>query len=117
MQIYFYCTAVSLHRTQEIPKPQFDECRPAIELLVAEIRKLEQELLRFQGLGLPEQLIHGDLHYDNVMVVGDKASTAALGPVAHRLSNETIDCMSLWIFNKQINFHPTALLVAHQIVT
>ena len=30
--------------------------------------------VRYQALGLPMQLIHGDLHYDNVMVLGDAVS-------------------------------------------
>eukprot|EP00798_Chlamydomonas_sp_ICE-L_P016519 gene16519-22746_t len=54
--------------------PRFNECREAIDYLTAEIRKVETQLLVWREMGLPEQLIHGDLHYDNVMVLGDKVS-------------------------------------------
>lgn len=54
--------------------PALNVCREAINYLTAEIRAIEEKLVAFQGLGLPMQLIHGDLHYDNVMVLGDIVS-------------------------------------------
>lgn len=45
-----------------------------MDYLVGEIRAIEPKLESYQQLGLPMQLIHGDLHYDNVMVLGDKVS-------------------------------------------
>lgn len=47
-------------------------CRGAMDFLVEQIRALELEA--YQQLGLPMQIIHGDLHYDNVMVLGDNVS-------------------------------------------
>lgn len=48
----------------------FNVCREAIDYLTEQIRAIEAKLVAFQALGLPMQLIHGDLHYDNVMVRG-----------------------------------------------
>ena len=52
--------------------PAFNACREAIDYLVEEIKKMEQKLPTFDGMDLPTQVIHGDLHFDNVMVVGDE---------------------------------------------
>ena len=58
--------------------PAFGICREAMDYLVQQIHQIEEKLEAFQKLGLPMQLIHGDLHYDNVMVVngdtGDQVS-------------------------------------------
>lgn len=54
--------------------PAFGACRESMDFLVAEIRKLEARLEQFQAKNLPKQLIHGDLHFDNVLCVGDKVS-------------------------------------------
>lgn len=54
--------------------PAFDSCREAIDFLVKEIKAMEVKLEAFKALSLPMQLIHGDLHYDNVMVVDDQVS-------------------------------------------
>jgi homoserine kinase type II len=54
--------------------PEFNVCREAIDYLAGEIRAIEHKLEAYQKLGLPMQLIHGDLHYDNVMVLGDTVS-------------------------------------------
>lgn len=49
----------------------FDKCRESIDFLVGEIKKIEPKLVEFKNGGLPQQIIHGDLHYDNVMTLGD----------------------------------------------
>ncbi|GIL44285.1 hypothetical protein Vafri_1797 [Volvox africanus] len=54
--------------------PDFNACREAIDFLVSEIRKIEEKLALYLQQDLPMQLIHGDLHYDNVMVVEDTVS-------------------------------------------
>ena len=54
-----------------VATPAFDECRAAITYLAAEITSLERAAARFNVPGpgyLPRQMIHGDLHYDNVLV-------------------------------------------------
>lgn len=54
--------------------PDFNVCREAIDFLVSEIKQVEAKLANYLQQNLPMQLIHGDLHYDNVMVVGDQVS-------------------------------------------
>ncbi|KAG1667858.1 hypothetical protein FOA52_011046 [Chlamydomonas sp. UWO 241] len=54
--------------------PGFDACREDIDFLYAQIKAFEARLSEMMTEGLPLQLIHGDLHYDNVMVVGDTVS-------------------------------------------
>ncbi|KAJ9508668.1 hypothetical protein QJQ45_027963, partial [Haematococcus lacustris] len=54
--------------------PAFNVCREAIDYLTDEIRAIEKKLERFNAMDLPMSMIHGDLHYDNVMVVGDQVS-------------------------------------------
>lgn len=49
-------------------------CRESIDYLVQQIREIEPKLEAYQTLDLPMQIIHGDLHYDNVMVLGDTVS-------------------------------------------
>lgn len=44
------------------------ESSAAMDFLVKEIHALDQEIMRYKSLGLPLQLTHGDLHYDNVLV-------------------------------------------------
>eukprot|EP00128_Syssomonas_multiformis_P004732 Colp12_sorted_trinity150504_noHs@22136 len=53
---------------------QFDICRADIDYLCEELKNIESRIANFHKLNLPKQLIHGDLHYDNVMVVDDKVS-------------------------------------------
>ena len=45
--------------------------RESIDALLAFIRALELRLAAFEAWALPTTVIHGDLHYDNVLVVGD----------------------------------------------
>ncbi|GFR42782.1 hypothetical protein Agub_g3745 [Astrephomene gubernaculifera] len=55
--------------------PEFDACREAIDFLVSEIRRIQTTIAAYlQQDTLPMQLIHGDLHYDNVMVEGEVVS-------------------------------------------
>jgi homoserine kinase type II len=39
-----------------------------VDQLVRHVRDLEHRLDEFRAKALPEQLIHGDLHYDNVLI-------------------------------------------------
>jgi homoserine kinase type II len=57
--------------TGSTPFPAVDACRESIDELLVQIRALEQRLITFHQWGLPSQIIHGDLHYDNVLVSGD----------------------------------------------
>lgn len=46
-----------------------DDVRPAVTRLADYIRALEEKLLAIEAAGgLPETLIHGDVHYDNALV-------------------------------------------------
>ena len=69
--------------------PKFAVCQEAIDYLVGQIREIEVKLEGFKQLGMPIQYIHADLHYDNVMVVGDQVSglldfeVGCWGGVAH----------------------------------
>ncbi|KAI8466902.1 MAG: kinase-like domain-containing protein [Monoraphidium minutum] len=59
---------------QVAENPGFAGVRSDIDFLAGEIRALEPKLAAYQELGLPMQLIHGDLHYDNVLCLGDSVS-------------------------------------------
>ncbi|GBF97428.1 hypothetical protein Rsub_09594 [Raphidocelis subcapitata] len=59
---------------QVAENPGFSVCRGSIDYLTEGVRRLEPLLAKGRDLGLPVQLIHGDLHYDNVMVLGDSVS-------------------------------------------
>ena len=52
----------------------FDDIRVWIELLVKEINEIEAKCNSKEYLSLPKQLIHGDLHYDNVLCDNGKVS-------------------------------------------
>lgn len=45
-----------------------------MDYLVEQISAIEPKLEAYQQLRLPMQFIHGDLHFDNVMVLGDTVS-------------------------------------------
>ena len=65
---------------EEIKKPSFDCMRDgALPKLVAELERLDDRILSEEAIKrnadrYPMQLVHGDLHYDNVLVEGDKVS-------------------------------------------
>jgi homoserine kinase type II len=59
---------------KEVASPAFDECRVPTEYLVAAIVDMEGKLKAYQAKDLPKQLIHGDLHYDNILCDGDNVS-------------------------------------------
>lgn len=52
---------------KEMKTPQFDGVREWAEVLCGEILDIENKIASFHTLNLPKQLIHGDLHYDNVL--------------------------------------------------
>lgn len=59
---------------QRIEESDFDDIRDTTNALKREIIYLEELIQRLLSLNLPKQLIHGDLHYDNVLVVEDGVS-------------------------------------------
>ena len=59
---------------QEVASPVFDSCREPTDKLVAAILDVEKKIASYEALNLPKQLIHGDLHYDNILCDGDKVS-------------------------------------------
>lgn len=63
---------------ETIHSTAFDGARPAIDRLVQHVRDLEQRLDLFQSKHLPEQLIHGDLHYDNVLINTEDGTVTGL---------------------------------------
>jgi homoserine kinase type II len=54
--------------------PEFDGCRKDTDELVAAIVDMEKKIKSPEYMNLPKQLIHGDLHYDNVLCEGDDVS-------------------------------------------
>lgn len=54
-----------------VASSDFDHVRDAITELVKELQDIEQLAAKLLDLQLPQQLIHGDLHYDNVLVTND----------------------------------------------
>jgi Ser/Thr protein kinase RdoA (MazF antagonist) len=49
----------------------YDRCRGAMDELLRQILSLEESLASFHAISLPHQLIHGDLHYDNILCLED----------------------------------------------
>lgn len=58
----------------EIETPAFDCCKASMDFMVQQLLEVEANLAQFHALDLPKQLIHGDLHYDNVLCTADKVS-------------------------------------------
>lgn len=54
-------------------------CRESMDYLVEQIHAIEPKLDAYQQLGLPMQIIHGDLHYDNVMVMSTESGDSVSG--------------------------------------
>jgi len=51
----------------EVKKPVFDDCRGGMEKLLVEFEKIEAFIEEACKANLPTQLIHADLHFDNVL--------------------------------------------------
>lgn len=61
----------------EVKKPAFDatpSIREYTDLLCGEVVEIEEKIAYMQTLDLPIQLIHADLHYDNVLCDGERVS-------------------------------------------
>jgi homoserine kinase type II len=58
----------------EIETSAFDASRESNSALVEEILRVEKLIEQLLTMNLPKQLIHGDLHYDNVLVHNDAVS-------------------------------------------
>lgn len=52
----------------------FKDCREAMDYLIQTLIACESKLIEFKAKKLPEQLIHADLHYLNVLVENDQVS-------------------------------------------
>jgi homoserine kinase type II len=50
------------------------DVKPHMDFLLAELAKAEALVERCTALGLPEQQIHADLHFDNVLADGDEVT-------------------------------------------
>lgn len=59
----------------EIEKDVFNDCREPINTLLEELQRMEVFLEeRMKDQDMPEQLIHADLHFDNVLYDGEKVT-------------------------------------------
>jgi homoserine kinase type II len=59
---------------QAVAGPAFDGVREARDYLVEQLRSVESTIKECHELNLPYSLIHGDLHYDNCLVLNGKVS-------------------------------------------
>lgn len=59
---------------QEIASPVFDPCKESMDFLVNQLSLIEKRIESFQDMNFPQQLIHGDLHYDNVLCASDSVT-------------------------------------------
>lgn len=59
---------------EKLRGPDFEGVRPAAQKAERLMLEMEELLAKFKAMGLPEILIHGDLHYDNVLVDDGKVS-------------------------------------------
>ncbi|KAJ3410827.1 hypothetical protein HDV05_003188 [Chytridiales sp. JEL 0842] len=57
-----------------IAGPDFKETRDSMNFLKSQMEDMEARIHKLQSLNLPLQLIHGDLHYDNVLCHKGKVS-------------------------------------------
>jgi homoserine kinase type II len=58
--------------------PELDVCRESIDKMVVEFKILDDFIEEYLAKDLPQQLTHGDLHYDNVLVDDDGGVTGLL---------------------------------------
>ncbi len=54
--------------------PLCDVAREAVEALLGEIERIEEEIQVYHTLSLPKILVHGDLHYDNVLTSDEEVT-------------------------------------------
>eukprot|EP01038_Epipyxis_sp_PR26KG_P005885 gene5885-8115_t len=74
-ELYKVHHAVTKESFTEVMKSElFDHVRKYSDILYNEIIEIEQLANKLNELGLPKQLIHGDLHYDNVLVSDNDVS-------------------------------------------
>ncbi|EKX38274.1 hypothetical protein GUITHDRAFT_97019 [Guillardia theta CCMP2712] len=59
---------------EEIQKPWADSCKESMNIMVQEFERIEKRLEELKSQNLPFQLIHGDLHFDNVLYDGKKVT-------------------------------------------
>mmetsp|Transcript_31293 Transcript_31293/g.108175 ORF Transcript_31293/g.108175 Transcript_31293/m.108175 type:complete len:392 (+) Transcript_31293:47-1222(+) len=60
-------------------RPQvFEECKSGMATLLAELARLDARIVDLVTAGLPTQLIHADLHYDNVLTDPEGTVTGLL---------------------------------------
>ena len=63
---------------QQVLTSPYDVCREDITFLAEAITTLESQLQYYHELNLPHQLIHGDLHYDNILCLEDGTVSGVL---------------------------------------
>ncbi len=61
-----------------IKSPAFDAVRESMDFLATQLEQMEVEVVEFKQQGLTWQLVHGDLHYDNILVDDDQGVTGLL---------------------------------------
>lgn len=76
-----HCTAILLYLLHHaMPQqavesdPSFGAARNEMRDLSAEVERMVQRLETLSAAGLPTQLIHGDVHFDNVLVLDGRVS-------------------------------------------
>lgn len=73
---------------QQVRLHEYDCCRSSIDFLVDSIRSIENQLSSFHLLDLPSHIIHGDLHYDNILCSTEDIAGIATGKVTGILDFE-----------------------------
>lgn len=58
----------------EVRSERLDEVRSAADFMIDEVQQIEKLIQSLLDLQLPQQLIHGDLHHDNMLVLEDKVT-------------------------------------------
>jgi homoserine kinase type II len=74
--------------------PAFDGVRESTDFLLAALQRCEAQVASYKAAGLPEQLVHGDLHYDNVLVE-DGVVTGLLDFVRSPSSQDPVRMLTL----------------------
>eukprot|EP01039_Chlorochromonas_danica_P004228 gene4228-4645_t len=77
--IYKVHHAVTREKFMErVASSDFDGVRPTMNELIQELEAIEKLSHELLSLKLPQQLIHGDLHYDNVLVLDQEGAISGL---------------------------------------